>query len=301
MHVEKPGPVTDRITLLGRRESCVYLLDGQDEAVILGGGMTCVAPDLFSQIQAFGIDPEKIRRLIIHHSHFDHVGLVPCLKARWPWLKITASARAKAQLQRPEVVAAIVSLNRMLLPGDDRDLSACLDDCLELGAIPVDEVLADGDILSCGDLDLLALAVPGHSSCSMAVYIPQEKAMAASDAGGIPYGDRVFAAANSNFDLYQESLKKMAVYPTEVHLSEHYGALTGKAGRGFMARSMADARQMRSRVQETWDRYKDPEQTVLAMLAQMEDEAKGYFLPKEVMTLVLSQMVRFFQKKEEAK
>ena len=298
MHITEPGPVTDRITLLGREESCIYLVDGGDEAVLMGGSMAYVAPDVMDQIRKFQINPDKISRLIIHHTHFDHVGLVPFLKSQWPWMKVTATERGKFQLARPEVMNAIVSLNRMLLSGKEGMFSKQVDTSLDLEIMGVDETVGDGDTLPCGDLRLKILEVPGHSSCSMAVYIPGERALAASDAGGIPYGDRVFAAANSNFDLYQASLDKMAALGTEVHLSEHYGALTGDLGRGFMQRSIEDAVRMRSLLETTWARYRDEQQTVEAMLAVVEEEAKGYFLPREVMEMVLGQMVRFMAKQE---
>ena len=301
MHITQPGPVTDRITLLGREESCIYLVDGGDELALLGGSMAYVAPDILAQIREFQINPEKISRIIIHHTHFDHVGLVPFLKSQWPWLAVTATERGKLQMKRPEVIQAIVSLNRMLLPGEEGMYSKQINETLDLDTIEVDETVRDGETLTCGDLNLEILEVPGHSSCSMAVYVPEEKALAASDAGGIPYGDRVFAAANSNFDLYQASLDKMAVLDTHVHLSEHYGALTGEPGRGFMQRSIKDAVKMRTLLETTWARYRNEKQTVEAMLTVVEQEAKGYFLPKEVMAMVLGQMVRFMAKQHRQK
>ncbi len=290
MRVDQPGPVTDRITLLGRNESCVYLVDGGDEYAILGGGMTYIIPDIITQIDALGIDPAKIKHLIIHHSHFDHVGIVPGLKQRWPWINVIASPRAKELLARPDVVETIVSLNTMLLPQEDsRDLK----DTLEIRTIGVDTTVSDGDILCCGDLDLVVIEVPGHSSCSMAVYIPQERALSASDAGGIPFGDQVFAAANSNFDAYQASLEKMAAYPTRVHLAEHYGALTGDEGEDFMTKSMAGAVTMRELLETTYARHRDEEKTVEELIEVISGQASDYFLPKEVMTIVLGQMTRF--------
>lgn len=297
MRVDRPGPVTDRVTLLGRNESCVYLVDGGSEFVILGGGMTCIVPDIISQIRAAGVDPRKIHRLVIHHAHFDHVGIVPDLKARWPWIRVAASARAKALLSRPSVVEKIASLNAMFLSGDRAD---DLRAGMAVRAIRVDDTLGDGDIFSCGDLELKALAVPGHSSCSMAVYVPSLHLMSASDAGGIPYGDRVFAAANSNFDAYQASLEKMAAYPARVHLSEHYGALTGRDGEGFMAKSIAEAAQMRELVASAWSRHGNVRKAVEELIDTIQKQASGYFLPREVMSMILAQMVRFFERRDGA-
>jgi glyoxylase-like metal-dependent hydrolase (beta-lactamase superfamily II) len=228
MRIEQPGKINDRITLLGRNESCVYLVDGHTEYAILGGGMSYIVPDVMAQIKAANIEVKKIRRLVLHHSHFDHVGIAPFLKQQWPWIKITASVRAKELLARKDVVTGIVSLNQMMLPktAQQDPVRASLD----IKTIGVDETVAQGDVIGCGDLDFEILDVPGHSSCSMAIYIPEEKVLSASDSAGILFGEMVFAAANSNFDLYQESLKKMAKYQVGIHLFEHYGALIQPVG-----------------------------------------------------------------------
>ena len=298
MRIEQPGKVNDRITLLGRNESCVYLVNGRDEYAILGGGMTYIAPDVMAQIKAADIEVEKIKRLVLHHSHFDHVGIAPFLKQQWPWIKITASVRAKELLSREDVVAGIVSLNQMMLPK-----TAQLDhlrESLDIKTIGVDETVVQGDVLSCGDLDFEVIEVPGHSSCSMAIYIPGEKVLSASDSAGILYGNMVFAAANSNFDLYQESLKKMAGYEVAIHLFEHYGALIQPAGKEFMKQSMADAVTMRQWLEEIYERTRDEQKTVEELLAAVSKTAPGYFLPKKIMAVVLGQMTRFIAKQHGA-
>jgi glyoxylase-like metal-dependent hydrolase (beta-lactamase superfamily II) len=298
MRIEQPGKVNDRITLLGRNESCVYLVDGKDEYAILGGGMTYIVPDVMAQIKAADIEVEKIRRLVVHHSHFDHVGIAPFLKQQWPWIKITASVRAEELLAREDVVAGIVALNQMMLPKTTQD---SLRESLDIKTIGVDETVAQGDVLACGDLDFEVIDVPGHSSCSMAVYIPGEKVLSASDSAGILFGDMVFAAANSNFDLYQASLEKLAEYEVAVHLFEHYGALIQPAGSEFMKRSIADAVTMRQWVETIYDRTRDEKKTVEALLEQISKTAPGYFLPKKIMALVLGQMTRFIAKQHPAK
>ena len=299
MRIEQPGVVNDRITLLGRNESCVYLVDGKDEYAILGGGMTYIVPDVMAQIKAADIDVKKIKRLVLHHSHFDHVGIAPFLKQEWPWIKITASVRAKQLLTREDVVAGIVGFNLMMLP--KKNELARLRESLDIKTIGVDETVSQGDVLGCGDLDFEVIDVPGHSSCSMAIYIPEGKVLSASDAAGIIYGDMIFAAANSNFDLYQESLKKMAEYEVAIHLFEHYGALIQPAGQGFMTQSMADAVTMRQWIEKIYDSTRDEQQTVEALLEQVSKTASGYFLPKKIMAVVLGQMTRFIAKQHGAK
>ena len=192
--IDKPGKVTDRILLLGQKESCVYILKGESEYALLGGGMSYIVPDVIEQLKDFNVEEKKINRIMILHSHFDHCGIVPFFKRRWPWVKVTASARAKELLSNPKVVESIEFLNQILLAEHGREKQA-QELGLEFSGLDVEEVVAEGDLITCGDLSMEVIDVPGHSSCSIAVYVPREKAMFASDAGGIPFGDKVFTAA----------------------------------------------------------------------------------------------------------
>ena len=292
MIIEKPGFVTDRILFLGRKESCVYLLKGSEEFVLLGGGLTYIVPDIIQQLKRFKIEEKKIKRIIILHSHFDHCGIVPFFKRRWPWVSITASQRAKELLDKPEIMESISSLNQILLTEHgleqpDKDIE------IELGRINVDDVVKERDILSCDDLSMEVIEVPGHSSCSIAIYVPQEKAMFASDAGGIPVGDRIFTAANSNFDKYQESLQKMARYEIEVYLTEHFGARTGSDGRHFLQKSMDAAMETRSILEASYAKTKDIEKSTKEMTDTVMEWVPESFMPKEIIFMVIGQMIRF--------
>jgi len=244
MIIESAGKVTDRILLLGKKESNVYLLMDQDEYTIIGGGMIHIAPDVVKQLQDFAIDEKKIKRIIILHAHFDHCGLAPFLKKRWPWAKITASSRAKELLSTPKVSESIKVMNQGVLAMHGQEKNA-KEMGFEFTNIKVEDTVSGGDTLRCGNLTMEIIDVPGHSSCSIAVYVPEEKAMFASDAGGIPSGDHIFTAANSNFNKFQTSLKKMAGYDIEVHLAEHGGAFTGKDGKNFLNRSIETAEKTR--------------------------------------------------------
>jgi glyoxylase-like metal-dependent hydrolase (beta-lactamase superfamily II) len=295
MIIQEPGRVTERITLLGRKESCIYLLDGGSEYAMLGGGMTYVIPDVLSQLANLGIDARKISRIIILHAHIDHVGIVSFFKRRWPWLTITASQRARENLLKPKMAKAILDFNTLLL-SQAHMAERASEFGLDLENIEVDEVVKEGDIIACGDRTLEIIETPGHSSCSIAVYIREEKALMASDAGGIPFGDQIFTGANSNFDQYQASLEKMARYPALVHMAEHYGAFTDEDARQFLPRSIASAKTTRTLIEESLKHTGDVDQTVAEIAQMLAQEATGYFLPMEVMTMVLGQMTRYLAK-----
>jgi glyoxylase-like metal-dependent hydrolase (beta-lactamase superfamily II) len=297
MVITKPGKVTDRILLLGVKESSVYILKGKDEYALLGGGMVHIVPEIVQQLKSFHIEEENISRILILHSHFDHCGVVPFFKKRWPWAKITASQRAKELLAAPNVIQTIEFMNQLLLKEKGREAQV-KDLGLEFTGIEVEEVVKDTDTISLGDLSINILEVPGHSSCSIAAYVPDEKAMFGSDAGGIPLGDEIFTCANSNFDKYQQSLKKMDGYEINVYLAEHYGALTGKDAKIYLKRSMEAAKKTRSMLEASYARTQDIKKSTQEMSNTLIKNTPDDFLHRDIVALITGQMLKYISRQQ---
>ena len=295
MVFDTPGKITDRIWLGGRKEACAYIVGGEDEYALVGGAMAYVVPDVLAQLDQFGIAPRNIRRMVILHSHFDHCGMVPALKRLWPWATVTASLKCRELLQKQKVVDSIAMLNQVMLEKNGQNEDHPSID-LSFSAIDVEAAVGEGDVLTCSDLSLEVLDVPGHSSCSIAIYIPEEKALFASDAGGVPFGDKIFTAANSNFDLYQQSLEKMAAKDVHIHLAEHYGARAGDKGKRFLKDAMAAAAETRRELEVTYAATGDAAQTTAVLTDKIMAEAPPDFLPRDVVAIVAGQMVNFIAK-----
>jgi glyoxylase-like metal-dependent hydrolase (beta-lactamase superfamily II) len=295
MVISEPGKVTERVTLLGSLESCVYIVDGGKESMLLGGGLSYIVPGLLRQMKGFSIDEKKITKIIILHAHFDHCGTIPFLKARWPWATVAASARARELLSDPRVSQGIAAMNWAAV-----ERAGLEDQARELGfhftGIEVEESVGEGDVISCGDLTLEVMEVPGHSTCSIALYMPREKILFASDAAGIKYKDFFLAAGNSNFDQYQESLERMARCDVEAVLGEHYGGVTGEEARTFLPLSIDAAKRTRSLIEESYRRTGDVEKSAEEITGIIREEAPDYFLDPEIVALVARQMVRYIAK-----
>jgi len=295
MRILETGKVVDPIYLLGTKESNVYLLDGGDEAAILGGGMIYIAPDVIKQIENFHINPKRIKKAIILHSHFDHVGILPYLKKKWQWIEIIGSNKAKELLSKDKVISSIQSMNEMILEKQNMKQKA-----KELGLnfpkLEVDKVVSEGDTIKVGSFSLKVMEVPGHSSCSIALYEPNLKALFASDAGGIPMGDDVFTAANSNFDEYMDSLLRMSKLDIDIFLAEHYGAITGKDAKKFLEKSIESAKQTRILLEDIYKKYKDISVATEEAVNELMPKKDQDFLPREVISIVVGQMLRYIGK-----
>jgi 2-aminobenzoylacetyl-CoA thioesterase len=295
MIIAPPSNVTPSITLLGRFESNVHWVHDGDEAILIGGGMAYMVPDLLSQMGELGLDPKRLTRLVILHAHFDHVGIAPYFKRQYPWIQIVGSRRAQALLGQPKVQRTIGLLNDQCVALNNASTKVAALGC---GYEPfgIEQTVGHGDEISVGDLRLRVYEVPGHSSCSIATYLPAQKALFPSDAAGVRAGDFMFATGNSNFLLFQRSLAELAELDVEVLLPEHYGVLIGAEAREHLPRMIAAAERMWLRLQatvhETGDVAKSTEDLTDELYAMVPKE----FFPKPVLQLVISQMVRFTAK-----
>lgn len=295
MITDKPGKINERITLLGRRESCVYHLDCGSEAVILGGGFSYIISDVLEQVKEFGIIGESIGRAIILHSHFDHCGIIPYLKQRWPWICVTASKRSKELLSDPKILQTIALYNKDTATAIGRgeklgDLN------LLFGELKVEKTVGEGDIIHCGDIAMHVLEVPGHSSCSIGIYIPSIKALFVSDAAGMRYRDYFMPTGNSNFDLYQKNLERIAGLDVDMLLFEHYGVSTGDDVKTHFSRSIARAKEIRSLIEETYIRTRDVTRSAEEIVRRIISEAPEPFMRREILLLAFKPMVKYIAK-----
>lgn len=295
MIIDAPGRITDHIVLLGRKESCVYLIDGIGECALIGGGMAHIVPDLLDQLNEFKIDEKRIKRILILHAHFDHCGIVPFFKKRWPWATVTASEKAKSLLSRPDVIESIADLSQQVVERYGREKEA-QELGLSFSGIDVEQTVKDGDRIDCGGLGINILDVPGHSSCSIAAYMPEDKALFASDAGGIPAGDKIFTAANSDFNLYQQSLQKMAELDIDIVLAEHRGAVFGTDARSYLKKSIESAADVRKRIENSYQTTRDEKRSTEEMTDFLMKEYAVDFLPRDIFAIVVGQMVHFIAK-----
>jgi 2-aminobenzoylacetyl-CoA thioesterase len=293
MHVDQPGKITEHITLLGRSESCIYWVEDKGESVLLGGGMSYIWPDLLRQVETFNLDVGRLRSICILHSHFDHCGVVPFLKQRWPWVRIEASTRARELLEKPQILDSIAQMNQDAARRVGIDPAMGAD--VNFEGLVIEHAWLEGDRVPCGSLDLQVIETPGHSSCSISIYNTDEKALFASDAVGLLQNGTHQPTPNSNYDQYQESLAKLAGYDTDILLLEHFGAFTGEDARMFIPKAREAADRTRELLEETYRRTGDAEQCTREF-ASIFMKSGDSFLSEEVRTMVAGQMVRYIAK-----
>ncbi len=295
MRIRKPGKITDHLWYLGCEESGVYLLESQDESMIISGGLSYILPQVLRQISDFGIEENRIRKFLILHAHFDHVGILPFLKRRHPELQIYGSSRAWEILSMPKAIDTINTFSDMVTARMGR-----VQDCSALDLEWRDDVdgaaVSEGDLIGIDDTEVQIFETPGHSSCSITAYVPQIKALFPSDGGGIPYQDTIVTPGNSNFTLFQESLEKLKDLDVEYLCADHYGYIVGAEAGDFIQQTIRMARQNRSLMEEAYLRTRDVESAAHELVSTFYELYPDYVLSKEIFQGIYNQMVRHIAK-----
>jgi len=291
MRIRKPGKIIERLWFLGREESCVYLLEGNDGSMIVSGGMSYIVPDLLRQFKEFGIDEERIQKLLILHAHFDHVGIVPFLKRRHPRIEIYASQRGWEILKMDKAMNTINEFSRTVTKRMGRDEVYSTFD-LDWREDISGKVVREGDRIDLGGLEAAILEIPGHSSCCIAAYVPEFKVLFPTDGGGIPFDQTIIPSGNSNYTKYQESLERLKSLPVEYYCADHYGYVTGVEAREFTSKTIEMASQKRAQMEEVYRSTRDIDVAAQKLVSSFYDENRGYFLSPEIFLDVYRQMVR---------
>ncbi|MCX8117908.1 MAG: MBL fold metallo-hydrolase [Desulfobacterota bacterium] len=291
MRVRRPGKIRDGLWYLGRRESGIYLLEGQESSLLISGGMSYLVPEVLHQMRAFGIEERRIGKVLILHSHFDHIGVVPFFKRRAPEIEVLASQRAWEILSMEKAIATINEFSREVATRMGMD-SLLSEYDLEWRKDITGSPLQEGDRIDLGGLEVIVFETPGHSSCCLAAYVPAFKALFPTDGGGIPFGETIVVSGNSNFTRYQESLERLRELPVEIYGADHYGYVLGEEARTFIPQTIEMAKRKRAEMEEAYRATRDIDAAARRLIASFYEEHPDYFLSPEIYFDVHRQMIR---------
>jgi hydroxyacylglutathione hydrolase len=211
----------------------VYLLDCGDELALVDCGAGMGMEQILANVRIDGLDPEKIRHLLLTHAHGDHAGGAARIRSKLD-VRIAASPEAATWLRTADEDAISLGAARKagIYPNDYR-----LDPC------PVDRELREGDIIQVGNLELKVYETPGHARGHVSFVFEDggRTFMLAGDA--IFYGGRILLQGTWDCSI-QESIatvRKLAQLDVDALLAGHGTLVLGEARRHFdLAMSWVD-------------------------------------------------------------
>ena len=227
-----PRPLSGRIWIAGERPFPVYWIRGDRGSALIEAGISATAEGAIRGLDGLGAAPDVI---VITHPHADHVmGLDP-LRARFPGIRVLAGEGAAAFLAHPAVAAGIAA--------EDRHMSSYLAKrgyaagCASPGQAPDLQdagICREGAELDLGGVTLRFLEVRGHSPGNLAVFIPEERALLASDCLGFHYAaDGLFPVFFTGYREYMAVLDRLESLRPEILGLGHHWLSGGEAAGAF--------------------------------------------------------------------
>jgi len=173
----------DNVYAVGNSETAVYALTSSEGILLLDAGFENKAEALVSQLQNVGLDPAKVKYILLGHGHADHFGGAKYFQDKYAtkiattaadWDLIQAPARGGAGGTKPS-----------------RDV-----------------VLAEGQPFRFGDLTITPIEIPGHTPGSLAFIFPV-KDKGQTRTGGL-FGGTVLTTGILTTDALKQYIQSIA-------------------------------------------------------------------------------------------
>jgi metallo-beta-lactamase class B len=181
----EPAKVFDNLYFVGSKIHSSWALTTSEGIILIDTLFTYNSEEeIVGGLKKLGLDPAKVKYVIITHAHSDHVGGAKLMQDRFK--------------------------SRIVMGGPDWDSIEKSVNGYPEGKPKRDIVADDGQKITLGDTTVTILTTPGHTKGTLSMTFPVKdhgRTLNVAYAGGTAFN---FPSTVPNFDIYIQSQKKMA-------------------------------------------------------------------------------------------
>jgi metallo-beta-lactamase class B len=181
----EPAKVFDNLYFVGSKIHSSWALTTSDGIILIDTLFTYNSEEeIVGGLKKLGLDPAKVKYVIITHAHGDHVGGAKLMQDRFK--------------------------SRIVMGGQDWDSIEKSVNGYPEGKPKRDIVADDGQKITLGDTSVTIVTTPGHTPGTLSMIFPVKdrgQTLYVAYAGGTAFN---FPSTVPNFDIYIRSQEKMA-------------------------------------------------------------------------------------------
>lgn len=191
----------------------VYLVNGDTELALIDAGVGLEAERIVANVRGDGLDPAKLKYVLLTHAHSDHAGGCRFWKDHW-------GARVFGS---PEAV-------KFVSTGDEDGISLAVAKAggfypadYHFPACPVDGELHEGDVFQVGDCQLRAIETSGHCCGMLSFLMTVEGRTHLFSGDTIFHGGKILMTNvhDCDFQQYVRSIQKLRKLSVDALLPGH--------------------------------------------------------------------------------
>jgi glyoxylase-like metal-dependent hydrolase (beta-lactamase superfamily II) len=213
-----------------------FLLDDGKTSVLYDSGFAFTGSRVAENIKKV-LKERKLDYIFLTHSHYDHALGSVYVKKLYPEAKIVAGEYATKIFEKPTAKAVMRDLDKKFaLTCGVLEYEDLIDN------LSVDIPVKDGDKIIAGDMAFTAVALPGHTKCSIGYYLEEEKLLLGSETLGVYTGtEKVLPSYLIGYQIALDSIAKVENLDIESILVPHYGLISGSEAQNYIKNGRINA------------------------------------------------------------
>ncbi|TAM82052.1 MAG: MBL fold metallo-hydrolase [Acidobacteria bacterium] len=199
---------------LSEEHDChVYVIDGGEALVLVDAGAGITVEPILQNLRFDGLDPKRVKYLVLTHAHADHAGAACEWRERFG-VQVAASSEAAEYLREgdEERVSLSIAKKGGFYPAD-----------YVFRACPVAHILKEESTFRIGDVELRILETPGHCSGMLSLIMNEGGKFLLFPGDTVFHDGRLLLTNVWNCDLqqYVRSIEKLARQKVDALLPGH--------------------------------------------------------------------------------